>query len=164
MDNLPPIHDRIFDEAVKRLTVCYRRSVSEAMAMIPNPQRKAMAELRLDVLTEMFTQIKTDASILMITNANDISRLNETYFQNADYGALLRSFTFEIAAYFGKSNMDHLAHHLASAFCLAHTGPINQSISFDTGALSETLSRNPWLIILLMTSFCWIVDTPSESI
>lgn len=156
----PIIHDLVFMTAVDYLSNSYRRSIHEFTDMSASATMGERAKQQIDLLNDFFTQIKTDSTILRVKNAHDVQLLLETYFLNNDYKELIRLKTFELISAIGVQNIGHLATLFSHCYSMSDASTVS-TISSPVD-LANVLTNNPWLIMIIVSLFTRVTDTPGS--
>ncbi len=155
---IPLVYDLIVVTAIDHLANSYRRTIHELTETKEHPTFGESAKLRIDILADMFNQVKADNSILDLDNAATIQRLTESYYLNTDYKSIVRQKTFELVAFIGEDGIKHLAKVLSTAYTFSSASVATSTVS--QADLANTLLKNPWLIMLILTVFARVVDQP----
>lgn len=156
----PIIHDLVFMTAVDYLSNSYRRSIHEFTEMSTSKTMGERAKQQIDLLNDFFTQIKTDTSILQVKNAHDVQVLLEAYFLNNDYKELIRLKTFEMISAIGVAHVSHLATLFSHCYSMSDASTVSNTLSHID--LAVVLSNNPWLVMIIVSLFTRVTDTPGS--
>lgn len=146
----PIFHDPVYVTANGFLSASYARTIKDLNDSSAHARYGERAKEQIDILSDFFNQVKSDMTIFQIRSAADITRLTEAYYLNSDYKPIITAKTFELCSTMGTSQIEHLAKLYGSAFKLMNS---NSVAGIDIVDLTQSLSANPWLIMLITTIF-----------